>query len=168
MATSFTSCRRPRTSASLRWWGQRDPIQAAWELPVASASPAQSVIECDPVETNYQTRSQRHDSAEGITYLGVLYAGLIQQPMAWVIEFNSRFRWRRPELSCRAWRLILHWNITDILDRRSHYRLALFGWGEALGVIVASEDIRWTIERACLLPERRRVATLSPPTIFGG
>ena len=92
--------------------------------------------------------------AEGRSYLGVLYAGLIltaDGPK--VIEFNSRFG--DPETQIILPRLTSDFaqNITDILDKREP-AITWLDEGVTLGVVVASEGYPLDYEKGLPLPEK--------------
>ena len=92
--------------------------------------------------------------AEGRSYLGVLYAGLIltaDGPK--VIEFNSRFG--DPETQIILPRLTSDFaqNITDILDKKEP-AITWLNEGVTLGVVVASEGYPLDYEKGLPLPEK--------------
>ena len=92
--------------------------------------------------------------AEGRSYLGVLYAGLIltaDGPK--VIEFNSRFG--DPETQIILPRLTSDFaqNITDILDKKEP-AITWLDEGVTLGVVVASEGYPLDYEKGLPLPEK--------------
>ena len=92
--------------------------------------------------------------AEGRSYLGVLYAGLIltaDGPK--VIEFNSRFG--DPETQIILPRLTSDFaqNITDILDKKEP-AITWLDEGVTLGVVVASEGYPLDYEKGKPLPEK--------------
>ena len=92
--------------------------------------------------------------AEGRSYLGVLYAGLIltaDGPK--VIEFNSRFG--DPETQIILPRLTSDFaqNITDILDKKEP-TITWLDEGVTLGVVVASEGYPLHYEKGLPLPEQ--------------
>ena len=92
--------------------------------------------------------------AEGRSYLGVLYAGLIltaDGPK--VIEFNSRFG--DPETQIILPRLTSDFaqNITDILDKKEP-TITWMDEGVTLGVVVASEGYPLDYEKGLPLPEK--------------
>ena len=92
--------------------------------------------------------------AEGRSYLGVLYAGLIltaDGPK--VIEFNSRFG--DPETQIILPRLTSDFaqNITDILDKKDP-AITWLDEGVTLGVVVASEGYPLDYEKGLPLPEK--------------
>lgn len=92
--------------------------------------------------------------AEGRSYLGVLYAGLIltaDGPK--VIEFNSRFG--DPETQIILPRLTSDFaqNITDILDKKAP-AITWLNEGVTLGVVVASEGYPLDYEKGLPLPEK--------------
>ena len=92
--------------------------------------------------------------AEGRSYLGVLYAGLIltaDGPKA--IEFNSRFG--DPETQIILPRLTSDFaqNITDILDKKEP-AITWLNEGVTLGVVVASEGYPLDYEKGLPLPEK--------------
>ena len=92
--------------------------------------------------------------AEGRSYLGVLYAGLIltaDGPK--VIEFNSRFG--DPETQIILPRLTSDFaqNITDILDKKEP-AITWLNEGVTLGVVVASEGYPLDYEKGMPLPEK--------------
>ena len=92
--------------------------------------------------------------AEGRSYLGVLYTGLIlaaDGPK--VIEFNSRFG--DPETQIILPRLTSDFaqNITDILDKKEP-AITWLDEGVTLGVVVASEGYPLDYEKGLPLPEK--------------
>lgn len=92
--------------------------------------------------------------AEGRSYLGVLYAGLIltvDGPK--VIEFNARFG--DPETQVILPRLTSDFaqNITDILDDKEP-DIAWTDGGVTLGVVVASNGYPLAYEKGVVLPEK--------------
>lgn len=92
--------------------------------------------------------------AEGRSYLGVLYAGLIltaDGPK--VIELNSRFG--DPETQIILPRLTSDFaqNITDILDKKEP-AITWLNEGVTLGVVVASEGYPLDYEKGLPLPEK--------------
>ena len=92
--------------------------------------------------------------AEGRSYLGVLYAGLIltaDGPK--VIEFNSRFG--DPETQIILPRLTSDFaqNITDILDKKEP-AITWLNEGVTLGVVVASEGYPLDYEKGLPLPDK--------------
>ena len=92
--------------------------------------------------------------AEGRSYLGVLYAGLIltaDGPK--VIEFNSRFG--DPETQIILPRLTSDFaqNITDILDKKEPV-ITWLNEGVTLGVVVASEGYPLDYEKGLPLPDK--------------
>ena len=92
--------------------------------------------------------------AEGRSYLGVLYTGLIlaaDGPK--VIEFNSRFG--DPETQIILPRLTSDFaqNITDILDKKEP-AITWLDEGVTLGVVVASEGYPLGYEKGLPLPEK--------------
>ena len=92
--------------------------------------------------------------AEGRSYLGVLYAGLIltaDGPK--VIEFNSRFG--DPETQIILPRLTSDFaqNITDILDKKEP-AITWLDEGVTLGVVVASAGYPLDYEKGLPLPEK--------------
>ena len=92
--------------------------------------------------------------AEGRSYLGVLYAGLIltaDGPK--VIEFNSRFG--DPETQIILPRLTSDFaqNITDILDKKEPV-ITWLDEGVTLGVVVASEGYPLDYEKGLPLPKK--------------
>ena len=92
--------------------------------------------------------------AEGRSYLGVLYAGLIltaDGPK--VIEFNSRFG--DPETQIILPRLTSDFaqNITDILDKKEP-AITWLDEGVTLGVVVASEGYPLDYEKGLPLPDK--------------
>ena len=92
--------------------------------------------------------------AEGRSYLGVLYAGLIltaDGPK--VIEFNSRFG--DPETQIILPRLTSDFaqNITDILDKKEP-AITWLNEGVTLGVVVASEGYPLDYEKGVELPAK--------------
>ena len=92
--------------------------------------------------------------AEGRSYLGVLYAGLIltaDGPK--VIEFNSRFG--DPETQIILPRLTSDFaqNITDILDKKE-LAITWLNEGVTLGVVVASEGYPLDYEKGLPLPDK--------------
>ncbi|AOM73752.1 phosphoribosylamine--glycine ligase [Streptococcus suis] len=94
--------------------------------------------------------------AEGRSYLGVLYAGLIlteQGPK--VIEFNARFG--DPETQIILPRLTSDFaqNIDDILHKRPT-QLAWLDKGVTLGVVVASNGYPLDYEKGVTLPEKTK------------
>ncbi|HFI0935393.1 TPA: phosphoribosylamine--glycine ligase [Streptococcus suis] len=94
--------------------------------------------------------------AEGRSYLGVLYAGLIltdQGPK--VIEFNARFG--DPETQIILPRLISDFaqNIDDILHKRPT-QLTWLDSGVTLGVVVASNGYPLDYEKGVTLPEKTK------------
>ncbi|HEM5148346.1 TPA: phosphoribosylamine--glycine ligase [Streptococcus suis] len=94
--------------------------------------------------------------AEGRSYLGVLYAGLIltdQGPK--VIEFNARFG--DPETQIILPRLTSDFaqNIDDILHKRPT-QLTWLDSGVTLGVVVASNGYPLDYEKGVTLPEKTK------------
>ncbi|HEM3571544.1 phosphoribosylamine--glycine ligase [Streptococcus suis] len=94
--------------------------------------------------------------AEGRSYLGVLYGGLIlteQGPK--VIEFNARFG--DPETQIILPRLTSDFaqNIDDILHKRPT-QLAWLDKGVTLGVVVASNGYPLDYEKGVTLPEKTK------------
>ena len=94
--------------------------------------------------------------AEGRSYLGVLYAGLIltdQGPK--VIEFNARFG--DPETQIILPRLTSDFaqNIDDILHKRPT-QLTWLDSGVTLGVVVASNGYPLDYEKGVALPEKTK------------
>ncbi|HEP1843789.1 TPA: phosphoribosylamine--glycine ligase [Streptococcus suis] len=94
--------------------------------------------------------------AEGRSYLGVLYAGLIltdQGPK--VIEFNARFG--DPETQIILPRLTSDFaqNIDDILHKRPT-QLTWLDKGVTLGVVVASNGYPLDYEKGVTLPEKTK------------
>ena len=92
--------------------------------------------------------------AEGRSYLGVLYTGLIlaaDGPK--VIEFNSRFG--DPETQIILPRLTSDFaqNITDILDKKEP-AITWLDEGVTLGVVVASEGYPLDYEKGLPLPDK--------------
>lgn len=92
--------------------------------------------------------------AEGRSYLGILYCGLIlttDGPK--VIEFNSRFG--DPETQIILPRLTSDFaqNITDILDNKEA-RISWTDKGVTLGVVVASNGYPLDYEKGVELPEK--------------